>query len=101
MAEKIPDHPDQLTVYEVFTQENLGDPHIHAGNIHAADAEMALQNARDVFSRRGEAKSLWVVPAIHISATTPADASSFFDSAQDKIYRHPQFYNTPKRNISK
>jgi ring-1,2-phenylacetyl-CoA epoxidase subunit PaaB len=57
---------------------------------------MALQNARDVYSRRGEAINLWVVPAGAIVATQPEDAGSLFEPSDDKIYRHPQFYKLPK-----
>ncbi len=83
-------------VWEVFTQKKSGAPHEHAGNLHAPDAEMALQNARDVYSRRNEAVSIWVVPAEHIVSSTPEDMGPFFDPANDKIYRHPQFYSVPK-----
>jgi ring-1,2-phenylacetyl-CoA epoxidase subunit PaaB len=48
-----------------------GAPHEHAGSVHATDAEHALQNARDVYARRGEAVSLWVVPAEAIVASAP------------------------------
>ncbi len=83
-------------LWEVFVQERSGDPHQHAGSVRAADAEMALQNARDVYGRRGEAVNMWVVAASAIHATTPGDKESFFDPADDKVYRHPQFYKVPK-----
>ena len=44
----------QWPLWEVFTQRAQGAPHEHAGSVHAADAEHALQNARDVYARRGE-----------------------------------------------
>ncbi|HEX2961907.1 MAG: 1,2-phenylacetyl-CoA epoxidase subunit PaaB [Bacteroidota bacterium] len=86
----------QWALWEVFLQEDEGAPHIHAGSLHAADAEMAIQNARDVYARRGPVKSIWVVPSEEITATTPQDNDSFFDPAEDKVYRHPQFYKVPK-----
>lgn len=84
-----------MPVWEVFVQTVTGMPHEHAGNVHATDAEMALQNARDVYGRRAAPLSVWVVPAAAITATTPQDKGPFFDPANDKIYRHPQFYKTP------
>ena len=57
---------------------------------------MALQNARDVYARRGKVSSMWVVPAEAIAATTPDDAAPFFDPTDNKVYRHPQFYNVPR-----
>ena len=86
----------QWPLWEVFTQESPGAPHQHAGSVHATDAEQALQNARDVYGRRNEAISVWVVPSIAISASTPEDVGPFFDPANDKPYRHPQFYRTPR-----
>jgi ring-1,2-phenylacetyl-CoA epoxidase subunit PaaB len=56
--------------FEVFVQEKAGEPHQNVGAVHAPDAEMALQNARDVFVRRPDCASLWVVPAEMIFAKT-------------------------------
>jgi len=83
-------------LWEVFTQPAGGAPHEHAGSLHAPDAEIALQNARDVYSRRGEAVSIWVVPSASITAASPEDAGPFFDPGNDKPYRHPQFYKVPR-----
>ncbi len=91
-----PNRSGQLPLWEVFTQPKAGKPHEHAGSVHAADREMALQNARDVYTRRGEAVSIWVVPSAAIVASAPGDAGPFFDPGNDKPYRHPQFYKTPK-----
>ena len=85
----------QWKLWEVFTQEKTGAPHEHAGSIRAPDKEIALMNARDVYGRRNEAINMWVVPAECIVASTPEDVGSFFDPANDKIYRHPNFYKTP------
>ena len=85
----------QHQLWEVFTQPGDGKPHEHAGSVHAPDAEMALQNARDVYARRGEAVSIWVVPSAAITASTPEDMGPFFEPGNDKAYRHPQFYKVP------
>lgn len=87
---------DQWPLWEVFTQARDGEPHEHAGSVHAPDAEIALQNARDTYARRGEAVNIWVVPSNAIVASTPEDAGPFFDPGNDKPYRHPQFYKIPK-----
>jgi ring-1,2-phenylacetyl-CoA epoxidase subunit PaaB len=86
----------QHPLWEVFTQANQGQPFEHAGSVHAPDAELALQNARDVYARRGEAVNLWVVPTAAIVASAPSDAGPFFDPGNDKAYRHPQFYVAPR-----
>jgi len=83
-------------VWEVFAQLNWGKPHEHCGNVHAPDAEMALQNARDVYARRFNVKSLWVVPASAITATKLDENGPFFDAQDDKPYRHPSFYKAPR-----
>ena len=86
----------QLPLWEVFTQPGKGAPHEHAGSVHAADEEQAMQNARDVYARRGEAVSIWVVRADDIVASAPGDSGPFFDPGNDKAYRHPQFYKVPR-----
>jgi ring-1,2-phenylacetyl-CoA epoxidase subunit PaaB len=84
-----------MQLWEVFVRPRAGLHHQHAGSLHAVDAEMALENARDVFTRRGEAASIWVVPSAEIVASDPADAGELFEPAMDKIYRHPTFYEVP------
>jgi ring-1,2-phenylacetyl-CoA epoxidase subunit PaaB len=82
-------------LWEVFVRPKRGLAHVHAGSIHASDTEMALRNARDVYTRRQEGVSLWVVPASEVSASSPDEQDSFFDPAADKAYRHPTFYEVP------
>lgn len=90
------DNDTQWQLWEVFTQEKSGAPHEHAGSVRAPDKEIALLNARDVYSRRKEAVNIWVVLAENIVASTPEDVGPFFDPANDKIYRNPNFYKTPE-----
>ena len=82
-------------LWEVFIRSRQGLGHKHAGSLHAADAQMAIQNARDVYTRRQEGVSIWVVPAEAITASSPDDKDVFFDPANDKVYRHPTFYKLP------
>jgi ring-1,2-phenylacetyl-CoA epoxidase subunit PaaB len=85
-----------LPLWEVFVRGRRGLSHVHAGSLHAADAAMALRNARDVYTRRGEGVSIWVVPAREISASSPDEKDAFFAPAADKVYRHPTFYTLPE-----
>lgn len=82
-------------LYEVFIRSKQGLAHQHAGSLHAADDKMALENARDVYTRRGEGLSIWVVPSEAITASSPLDKDMLFDPADDKVYRHPTFYDVP------
>ena len=82
-------------LFEVFIRSKNGLSHKHAGSLHAADAEMAINNARDVYTRRQEGVSLWVVESKHISASNPEQSEALFDPAEDKVYRHPTFYDLP------
>ncbi|RYZ51363.1 MAG: 1,2-phenylacetyl-CoA epoxidase subunit B, partial [Sphingobacteriales bacterium] len=50
---------------------------------------------RDVYTRRMEGVSIWVVESKHIHASDPADADALYEPANDKIYRHPTFYDLP------
>jgi len=80
----------------VFVRPRRGLSHAHVGSLHAPDAEMALRNARDVYTRRQEGVSIWVVPAGAITASSPDEKDSFFEPAADKVYRHPTFYAMPE-----
>ena len=82
-------------LWEVFIRSKQGLDHKHAGSLHAADAEMAIENARDVYTRRQEGISIWVVESKYIYASNPDDAESFYEPAADKVYRHPTFYDLP------
>ena len=82
-------------LWEVFIRSKQGLDHKHAGSLHAADAAMAIENARDVYTRRQEGVSMWVVESKHIHASNPDDAAALYDPANDKVYRHPTFYDIP------
>lgn len=82
-------------LWEVFIRSKQGLDHKHCGSLHAADAQMAIKNARDVYTRRMEGVSIWVVESKYIHATNPEEAESLFEPANDKIYRHPTFYDLP------
>lgn len=82
-------------LWEIFIRSKSGLSHKHVGSLHAADAATAIQNARDVYTRRMEGISIWVVPSSEIVASSPADKDIIFDPANDKAYRHPTFYDIP------
>lgn len=82
-------------LWEIFIRSKAGLHHKHVGSLHAADAEMAMDNARDVYTRRSEGISIWVVPSEAVVASSPEDAEALYDPANDKVYRHPTFYNLP------
>jgi ring-1,2-phenylacetyl-CoA epoxidase subunit PaaB len=81
-----------MKLFEVFIRAKAGLSHKHVGSVHATDAEMALQNARDLYTRREEGESIWVVDSGQIISSNPADKAAYFEPAEDKIYRHPSFY---------
>jgi ring-1,2-phenylacetyl-CoA epoxidase subunit PaaB len=82
-------------LWEVFIRSKQGLDHKHVGSLHAADAQMAIENARDVYTRRNEGVSIWVVESKYIHASNPDEAESFYEPANDKVYRHPTFYDLP------
>jgi ring-1,2-phenylacetyl-CoA epoxidase subunit PaaB len=95
MTDQLTTRPDQWPLFEVFVRSKQGLEHKHCGSIHAADTGMALRMARDVYTRRQEGISIWVVPSNAITASVPEDREPFFEPMQDKIYRHPTFYQLP------
>jgi len=86
---------NEWPLWEVFIRSRSGLDHKHCGSLHAPDARMALQNARDIYTRRMEGVSIWVVRSDQIHASDPEAKPEMFDPAEDKIYRHPTFYKLP------
>ncbi len=87
---------NQGELWEVFIQSKPGQAFKHVGSIHAFDKDNAIENARDLYTRRNEGTGLWVVPSAEIIAVALTESDYFFEPATDKIYRHPTFYNLPK-----
>jgi ring-1,2-phenylacetyl-CoA epoxidase subunit PaaB len=82
-------------LWEVFLRSQHGIAHKHVGSLHAADSAMAMTHARDLYTRRGEGVSLWVIESSDIVASSPGEKEPFFDPASAKIYRHPTFFEIP------
>ena len=82
-------------IWEVFIRSKNGLEHRHVGSLHATDADMAMENARDVYTRRQEGVSIWVIESKNIHASNPENAGELFEPAKDKVYRHPPFYELP------
>ena len=87
---------NEWPLWEVFVRSKAGLDHKHCGSLHAADAKMAIHMARDVYTRRQEGTSVWVVRSEQIVASDPEDKDMYFDPAEDKVYRHPTFYVLPQ-----
>lgn len=82
-------------LWEIFIRTKNGLQHRHVGSLHAPDASTAIENARDVYTRRMEGNSIWVVPSAAITASDHSVNAPFFEPAESKIYRHPTFYDLP------
>lgn len=87
---------NQGDLWEVFVQPKPGRPFKHVGSLHAYDKKMAMEAARDLYTRRGEGSGLWLVRSEDIVSSQPEDMDEFFDPANDKAYRHPTFYTMPE-----
>ena len=83
-------------LWEVFIRSRHGLAHKHVGSVKAADAQMAIEHARDTYTRRLEGVTIWVLPSAQITASDPAQAGPLFEPAEDKVYRHPTFYSIPE-----
>jgi len=82
-------------LWEIFVRSQHGLAHKHVGSLHASDAEMAIRNARDVYTRRNEGVSIWAVRSADVAASSPGDKESLFEPASSKVYRHPTFFPMP------
>lgn len=83
-------------LWEVFVRSDRGLSHVHVGSLHAADPELALLSARDLYTRRSEGISVWVVRAADVHASAPAQRDELFAPAADKPYRHASYYDVPE-----
>jgi len=79
-------------LWEVFVRANRGLSHVHVGSLHAPDAEMAIRNARDLYTRRNEGVSIWVVSAEAVTTSDPGARDEWFESPAGKNYRHARYY---------
>ena len=95
-SQRIEGQQSDWPLWEVFIRSKQGLDHKHAGSLHAADAQMAIENARDVYTRRLEGVSIWVVESKYIHASIPEEAGQLYDPANDKVYRYPTFYVLPE-----
>ncbi len=82
-------------LFEVFVRAKRGLNHVHVGSLRAADHDMALHHARDLYTRRNEGVSIWVVLSGDVVASAPDDKDAFFAPSGDKVYRHPTHYSIP------
>lgn len=97
---KVQEKPDKMSkkewpLWEVFIRGRQGLNHKHVGSLRAPDEQMALENARDVYTRRSEGVSIWVVRSEDITASDPSEEGPMFEPANSKVYRHPTFYDVP------
>src|SRR6516225_2138999 len=86
---------NEWPLWEIFIRSQHGLAHRHVGSLHAPDAEMAIKNARDVYTRRNEGVSIWAVRSADVVASAPGDKEPLFEPANSKIYRHPTFFPMP------
>lgn len=87
---------NEWPLWEVFIRGQHGLNHRHVGSLHAPDADQAIRHARDVYTRRNEGVSIWVLPSSEITASAPSEKGPYYEPSNDKIYRHPTFYDIPE-----
>lgn len=85
-----------LPLFEIFVRSKRGLDHRHVGSLHAENPAQAMDYARDVYLRRSEGVSVWVVRSGDITASQESDVESFLDPMDDKPYRHATHYKLPK-----
>lgn len=83
-------------LWEVFVRSARGLSHVHVGSLRAADARLAMLSARDLYTRRQEGASLWVVRSSELYCSDPAEKDAYFEPAAGKPYRHPSYYTIPE-----
>lgn len=82
--------------YEVFHQRKRGTHHVHVGNVHAPNAELAILFGKEQYARRGTCVNLWVVKTEDVFATEYRD-SDIFETTNEKMHRDPGSYKVMDR----
>lgn len=77
-------------VYEVFIQRNHAENHVHVGSLDAPSPDIALQTARENFTRRDPAVNIWVVPRNQVTATQYE--KGLLSREMDRSYREVNGY---------
>jgi phenylacetate-CoA oxygenase PaaH subunit len=85
-------------IWEVFVRSKQGLDHKHCGSLHAADAPMALRMARDVYTRRQEGVSIWVVPSSAITASDAARQGGAVRTGWRQDLPPPDVLHAPRRS---
>src|SRR5574343_1058577 len=78
------DMSSEWPLWEIFIRGQHGLNHRHVGSLHAPDADMAIRNARDVYTRRNEGVSIWVVKSAEITASSPSEKGPLFEPSNSK-----------------
>ena len=81
-------------IWEVFRQGKRGEYHVHVGNVHAPDRDLAEQFAQVMHARRKPANSLWVAPKSEISEVDADDERVVMGGTTQREYRWATNYET-------
>src|SRR5881397_3503333 len=73
-------------LWEIFIRSQHGLAHKHVGSLHAPDAEMAVKNARDVYTRRNEGVSIWVVRSADVLPDARGSETSVTTRATSPLF---------------
>ena len=85
------ENDDQGILWEVFIQVKAGRPYKHIGSLHAYDKVMAMQSARDLYTRRNEGNGIWIVKADDIVSSESSDGEAFLTLQMIKFTDIPLF----------
>jgi len=86
--------PD-MVVYEVFTRQKWGEPHVHAGSLHAADDDMALSLACEHYGRDQPCVHVWVCRRDHLFGV--GEAERVIWRTTDQSYRLARGYQDVRK----
>jgi phenylacetate-CoA oxygenase, PaaH subunit len=84
---------NEWPLWEVFIRGQSGLNHRHVGSLHAPDSNMAIRNARDVYTRRNEGVSIWVVEANGSPPPPPRTRARSTSPQRAMSTAHPTFYD--------
>jgi ring-1,2-phenylacetyl-CoA epoxidase subunit PaaB len=87
-----------FNTYQVFVQYKEREGFVNVGSLRAPNPELALDQAKEVYTRRDECIDFFVVPTEEIYGLAKEKANLLKISAE-KEYRKPGYFSKMRRKM--
>jgi ring-1,2-phenylacetyl-CoA epoxidase subunit PaaB len=85
-----------IQTYEVYIQYKEAKGYFHVGSLRAPNSELALDQAKEVYTRRDDCIDFFIVPSQHLYRLD-GKQTDLLKIAADKEYRKPGYFTKSNR----